>query len=96
LALSLRVAHRGRPLIARPKLPALQNVTVKHVHVHEGGQAVVGVINNSGGKGRGRGGNAGRGHAKQPAALGYAPVAEMRGEDAVREPLPVAGGLGEA
>ena len=31
-----------------------QNVTVKHVHVHEGGQAVVGVVNHKG-KGTGKG-----------------------------------------
>jgi hypothetical protein len=65
-----------------------QNVTVKHVHVHEGGQAVVGVVNH-GGKGSGAG-NGGQPHARTVSN------AEVRGENAVRESLPVTGGLREA
>jgi hypothetical protein len=66
-----------------------QNVTVKHVHVHEGGQAVVGVVNHQGGKG------SGAGSGSQPHARTVS-NAEVRGENTVRESLPITGGLREA
>ena len=52
-----------------------QNVTVKHVHVHDGGQAIVGNVS-------AREGVAskleGQPHAKPPAAISNAPQPEMR------------------
>lgn len=66
--------HRGK---------GQQKVTVEHVHVHAGGQAVVGNV--------AAGGGVARETEEQPHALGYAPGAEMRSADAEREPVPVAG-----
>jgi hypothetical protein len=64
--------HRGK---------GSQKVTVEHVHVHEGGQAIVGNVDTRGG-----------GFApEQPHALGYAPGTTMPGTDATREPVSVAG-----
>lgn len=66
--------HRGK---------GQQKMTVEHVHVHAGGQAVVGVVEPPGG------GNSKfeeQPHAKQ---IANAPVAALRGEDTVRDALPV-------
>jgi len=68
--------HRGK---------GQQKVTVEHVHVHAGGQAIVGTVETGGGvtsKNR-----------KQPnaKALRHAPVAPLWGEDQEREPVPLAG-----
>jgi hypothetical protein len=67
-----------------------QKMTVQHVHVADGGQAVVGNVNAP---------TQGVGHAKkievQPHALGYAPgVAMPRQIEAEREALPIAGDAG--
>jgi hypothetical protein len=66
--------HRGK---------GQQKVTVEHVHVHEGGQAIVGNVETQGG-----------GFAPktkdQPHALTHAPGATMRSADTPREPVPVA------
>jgi hypothetical protein len=63
-----------------------QKVTVEHVHVHAGGQAVVGAVNAPGG------GDAGRteeqAHAKQ---IGHAPQPPMFSANPQREFVPVAG-----
>lgn len=67
--------HRGK---------GSQKVTVEHVHVHEGGQAIVGNVETPGG------GFAPK-SKEQPHALGYAPGTPMPSEDAAREPVPVAG-----
>jgi hypothetical protein len=37
--------------LARKRRKGEQNVTVKHVHVHAGGQAVVGNVSHRGGRG---------------------------------------------
>lgn len=67
--------HRGK---------AQQTVRVDHVHVHAGGQAVVGVVGRGGGGGTAR--PEGQPHAKQ---LGHAPVTPMLGTvEAVREAVP--------
>jgi hypothetical protein len=63
-----------------------QKVTVEHVHVHSGGQAIVGAV--TGGTGV---------HSeteKQPDAkqVTHAPEPAMRGQIAEREPVPVASG----
>ena len=66
--------HRGK---------GTQKVTVEHVHVHEGGQAIVGNVQSPGG------GFAPK-SKEQPHALAYAPGATMRSADTTREPVPVA------
>ena len=62
-----------------------QKVTVEHVHVHAGGQAVVGAVSTP------RGGIASKDeeqrHAKQ---LGHAPEPPMRSQDPPRDPVQVA------
>jgi hypothetical protein len=69
--------HRGK---------GQQKVTVEHVHVHPGGQAVVGVVEKAGG-------GDGAKLKDQPDALqiAHAPQLAMRRADAERELLPVAG-----
>jgi hypothetical protein len=65
--------HRGK---------GQQKMTVEHVHVHEGGQAIVGNVQQGGGsdkKGKEQP------HAK---AIPHAPQPEMRREDTKREPVP--------
>jgi hypothetical protein len=62
-----------------------QKVTVEHVHVHAGGQAVVGAVDAGGGVAKG---NQRQPHAK---ALTHAPVAPLWSENPQREPVPLAG-----
>ncbi|HEU4805663.1 MAG TPA: hypothetical protein VFS91_07630 [Nitrobacter sp.] len=69
--------HRGK---------GQQKVTVEHVHVHAGGQAVVGVMEQAGGGDRAK--SEDQPYAKQ---IAYAPQPTMRCSDEGREPLPVAG-----
>ena len=69
--------HRGK---------GQQKVTVEHVHVHSGGQAVVGVVEPPGGGDRVK--SEDQPHAKQDA---HAPQPPMRRADAEREPVPVTG-----
>jgi hypothetical protein len=64
--------HRGK---------GQKKVTVEHVHVHEGGQAIVGNV--AGGGMRTKSEN-------QPHALGYASGETLRSENSEREALPVA------
>ncbi len=73
--------HRGK---------GQQKVTVEHVHVHQGGQAIVGHVE-SGGPG-GAGGQ--RKDEEQPHALTHAPELTMSCPDPEREAVPVAGGPG--
>jgi hypothetical protein len=73
--------HRGK---------GQQKVTVEHVHVHAGGQAVVGNVNSTP-QGGGANGNIG----DQPHAVGYAPGVEMlRDIEANREEVLRSGGEG--
>src|SRR5690242_16588823 len=72
--------HRGK---------GRQVVRVEHVTVNAGGQAIVGAVSQEGGDGRG---TDERSRAK---ALGHAPEPALRGADAGREPVPVAGGEGQ-
>jgi hypothetical protein len=65
--------HRGK---------GAQKVTVEHVHVHDGGQAIVGNVEAPGGGLAVKAGD-------QPHALGYAPSAPLPSADAARESLPV-------
>jgi hypothetical protein len=63
--------HRGK---------GQQKVTVEHVHVHNGGQAIVGNV--EGGRMRTKSEN-------QPHALGHAPGETLRSENTERETVPV-------
>lgn len=69
--------HRGK---------GQQKVTVEHVHVHAGGQAVVGVVEPQGGGDRAQAEE--QPHARE---IADAPQPAMRSPDAEREPVPVAG-----
>jgi hypothetical protein len=62
-----------------------QKISVEHVHVHAGGQAVVGSVETGGGVASG---NQRQPHAK---AISHAPVAPLWSEDQKREPVPLAG-----
>jgi hypothetical protein len=66
--------HRGK---------GQQKVTVEHVHVHEGGQAIVGNVES-------RGGGIASKAKEQPYALTHAPGATMPSADASRQPVPIA------
>ena len=68
--------HRGK---------GQQKVTVEHVHVHAGGQAVVGVVAPPGGGDQSK--SEDQPHAKQ---IAHAPQLAMRSEDKERQPVPVA------
>jgi hypothetical protein len=59
-----------------------QKVTVEHVHVHSGGQAIVGNV---------EGGGVRTKSENQPHALGYAPGETLWSENTEREAVPVAG-----
>jgi hypothetical protein len=65
--------HRGK---------GQQKVTVEHVHVHEGGQAIVGNVEGGGMRVKSE---------NQPHTLGYAPGETLRGASAEREAVPIAG-----
>ena len=59
-----------------------QKMTVEHVHVHDGGQAIVGQVAQGGGateKDRG-----------QSHAIGYAPGETLRSEDKKKDAVPIA------
>jgi hypothetical protein len=68
--------HRGK---------GQQKVTVEHVHVHEGGQAIVGNVGTPGGGDRAK--SEDQPHARQ---IEHAPQPAMPSADTTREPLPVA------
>jgi hypothetical protein len=64
--------HRGK---------GQQKVTVEHVHVHEGGQAIVGNVEGGGMRVKSE---------NQPHALGYAPGQTLRSENPERQAVPIA------
>src|SRR5215213_6897777 len=71
--------HRGK---------GQQKVTVEHVHVHSGGQAIVGAVEASASGSGGGGGeqtNGGQPHAQ---ALGHAPEPALWSQDPQPEPVP--------
>jgi hypothetical protein len=72
--------HRGK---------GQQVVRVEHVHVHPGGQAIVGTVGHAGRGGSG-GEAVGRPHA--PASTGGGCGLPLRSEDTERQPVPAAGG----
>ena len=67
--------HRGK---------GQQKVTVEHVHVHSGGQAVVGVVENSG-----KGSQAKSEDQCDAKQIAHAPQPTMRSADTGRQPLSV-------
>ena len=69
--------HRGK---------GLQKVTVEHVHVHSGAQAVVGTVETPGGGDRPK--SEDQAHAKQ---IVHAPQSSMWGADQEPEPMPITG-----
>jgi hypothetical protein len=69
--------HRGK---------GQQKVTVEHVHVHQGGQAIVGTVNSGGGDE-----NRSEGQPHAPRHIGYEPGTPMWSPDTAGEPLPVTG-----
>jgi hypothetical protein len=69
-----------------------QTVRVEHVHVHSGGQAIVGAVNHPGGGG-GAIGNQNQPHAPiHPQALAFTPGSPVWSEDASQDAMPVASG----
>jgi len=76
LLLDVLNRHRGK---------GQQKVTVEHVHVHSGGQAVVGVVETPGGGDRPK--SEDQPHAKQ---LAHAPEPAMWSTDKERETVPIA------
>jgi hypothetical protein len=68
-----------------------QRVTVKHVHVHPGGQAIVGNVNHSGGRGTTKNGQRPYGRAPEAAATAAIPKrSPVRGANKEREAMPIA------
>ena len=59
-----------------------QKMTVEHVHVHEGGQAVVGNVQGGGGDNKTEG---------QPHAITHAPVTPMPSQDEAGDVMPIPG-----
>ena len=76
LLLDVLNRHRGK---------GQQKVAVEHVHVHSGGQAVVGVVETPGGGDRPK--SEDQPHAKQ---LAHAPEPAMWSTDKERETVPIA------
>jgi hypothetical protein len=68
-----------------------QKVTVEHVHVHAGGQAIVGAITPGGG-----GKEKSDEHAHAPSEITHEPGTPMWSQDSEREAVPVSGGAGKA
>lgn len=69
--------HRGK---------GAQKVIVEHVHVHAGGQAIVGMVETPGGGDGTK--SEDQPHARQ---IAHAPGVTMRSADTPREPVPIAG-----
>jgi hypothetical protein len=69
-----------------------QKVTVEHVHIHKGGQAIVGSVSQSGGR-RDNDENRGQPHAPENAgAITFALGTTLPSADEAREAMPVASG----
>jgi hypothetical protein len=73
--------------LARKRSKGEQNVTVKHVHVHAGGQAVVGNVSHRGGRGVTKNGQ--RAYERGRATLAISDSPPVRSADQERETLPV-------
>jgi hypothetical protein len=77
--------------LAKLRRKGEQKVTVEHVHVHAGGQAVVGNVTHTG-KAGGETENARQAYADDARSLAFAPESPVWSEDPEREPMPVASG----
>src|SRR3954447_16784936 len=73
--------HRGK---------GQQKVTVEHVHVHPGGQAIVGAVEASASGSGGGGGEHKGGGQPHAQALTHAPEPALRSQDPQPEPVPLA------
>ena len=87
-ALDSRIATNSSALIPCAQSPprqGQQKVTVEHVHVHAGGQAIVGAVNS------GRGVEKSEEQADDsPAQISHEPGTALRSPDPERKALPVA------
>ncbi len=91
----LRTFTAQAEALAKLRRGGEQTVRVEHVHVHAGGQAVVGNVNQR--EAGGLNENSGQPHAAgQPRALTFTPSTPMRSPHAQRHPVPVASGEGKA
>lgn len=86
--------------LAKLRRGGAQKVTVEHVHVYEGGQAIVGNVNTSGPQTQsGGGGRHEKGHQAHalagPAAIAFQTDPSMLCPDAGRDAMPVSSGQGE-
>lgn len=94
----LRVSREHAEALAKLRRGGNQTVRVEHVHVHSGGQAIVGSVTQPGGRGTSNK------TLDQPHAPGAEnadtrlfttePVTPLRSQDPQREPMPVARGEG--
>ena len=75
--------------LARKRSKGEQNVTVKHVHVHSGGQAVVGNVSHRGGRGVTKKGQQAYERGRAAPAISESPP--VRSADQERKALPVTG-----
>ncbi|WP_181704449.1 hypothetical protein [Chthonobacter albigriseus] len=69
-----------------------QNVRVEHVHVHAGGQAIVGAVSHDGGGAGVEPEKQEQGHAIQTRSIAHAPSAPLWGKDPLGLAVPVASG----
>jgi hypothetical protein len=77
--------------LARKRRKGKQNIRVKHVHVYDGGQAIVGNVSHRGGRGYGK--NEQRGYERaqeKPATRAISDSPSVRSANQERQALPVA------
>ena len=92
-------AEAARRILARRALAKLrrggeQKVKVEHVHVHSGGQAIVGSVQQPGGGVSTKSGEQAHG-AAEPRALVHSPPAPLWSEEPGRPAVPAGGGEGQ-
>jgi len=86
----LRTFAAQTEALQRYRAKGQQKVTVEHVHVHTGGQAIVGSVSQSGG-GRDNDENRGQPHAPENAGtITFAPGTTLPSANEAREAMPVA------
>jgi hypothetical protein len=83
----MRIYTAQMEVLTRYRRRGEQTVRVEHVHIHSGGQAVVGVVNNTTRVGEGE-----PKHADRPRALAYAPEPALRSPNTERQAVPIARG----
>lgn len=82
----LRTFTAQTEALAKLRRGGEQTVRVEHVHVHQGGQAIVGNVTQPGGGGERKSGD--QPHAQ---AIAHAPVTPLWSQDPQRKPVPRAG-----